>query len=391
MPLVGRMLSADDYGLASMALAGVGLGSMLVIGPVLTVYGRLYVGRNGDLAAFHRSLSRDLTLAVGGALVIYLGASLFAGAAGVEQRRLLLPATFLLCAQAAAGAAVARLEAGQARRGVAVVTGTQRLAIPITLVPLVLLGVAPAAAFITSQGLACVVAIICGHWASESATKTLGVTNAPVRSAWQTAALWSPLTLGNLCMWIMTTSDRFILSWYHPLSVVGAYTLNYGLWSLPFLAVNGWLEMLTRPLVYASEERGEHGYSKILTNRRVITMLVVGTAGAVCLIFVGRSIALLLFEPEYWLGLWFILILASGHVLMGVGYAYVSVLLARHESSTIAVANLIGASANIILNLILVPRFAGIGAAVSTACAYAVWSGVLAWRVGLMSRVRSEQ
>ena len=177
-----------------------------------------------------------------------------------------------------------------------------------------------------------------------------------------------PLMPHALAHWGLAVSDRAILGAQLPSGVVGGYYVAY-LFVLPISLVSIALSQAMQPL-YATAASGEarEGLSRFVTVQ-VAAILFSGAAVAT----LGPALVELMLPSGYGVAAEFIPWLAAGASLFGLYLIPMSAvaLLAGH-TARIWVITVIAAATNIGLNLIFVPRFGAMSAAVNTTIGYGV-------------------
>jgi O-antigen/teichoic acid export membrane protein len=188
-----------------------------------------------------------------------------------------------------------------------------------------------------------------------------------------------PLVPHTAAHWGLAASDRAILGAFLPSSVVGTYYVAF-LLTLPVNLVAIALSQATQPLfaeaAVSAQRRAELG--------RAVTLQVVAVVGASAFVaLLGPPITRLLLPAEFGAASQYIPWLALGSCFFGlylIPMNSVSVMAGRTAHVWLVTA--LAAAVNVALNLVLVPRFGAVAAAVNTAVGY----GVLL--VGLMFYAR---
>jgi len=191
------------------------------------------------------------------------------------------------------------------------------------------------------------------------------------RAAWRKAIL--PLSMITGFQLVNSHLDIVILGIFRDSEEVGVYRVVTQLAISLLFALNA-LQMVVQPYFsefYTSGERAR--LQKLVTMSSNILLLVSILASVVLIIFPGFLLSML-FGEEYREGAIALQVLVAGLVFKAVlGFGATLLMMAGQEHLTMKITG-IAAASNIILNLILVPSFGMLGAAVSTALTFIGWS-----------------
>jgi len=172
-----------------------------------------------------------------------------------------------------------------------------------------------------------------------------------------------PLVPHLLADWIMRLGDRIILTRMVSLSEIGLYSLGCTLGGIMGFVVSG-INQAWSPYYFRLMTSDPSPDEKII---RIVT-LYVATISAICLIailFAGELIHILL--PERFYGsVPYLSPILLAHLMIGFYYFAVAPLYFYKKTKLIPVLTGAGAILNIVLNLLLIPRFGAIAAAWTT-------------------------
>lgn len=180
-----------------------------------------------------------------------------------------------------------------------------------------------------------------------------------------------PLTPNAMIMWIVQSSDRYIIGYFMGMSAVGIYSAAYAIGSLItfFLAPIGFILFPTISKLY--EEKKIEEVSNYL-KYSLKYFLIFAIPSAFGLSVLAEPLLRALATEEFVSGGIVIPFIAFGTITFGVFQIciYITHLAKKTELNVI----LLGTSAlsNIILNIILIPPIGILGAAVATLISYAV-------------------
>jgi O-antigen/teichoic acid export membrane protein len=381
------LVRTTAYGDAALALGVVALLNAVVTGPLLVFHNRLYFEHraNAAQAAGYARYFRKVLFC--GSVVAVIAYSLVAAGAEILTGRayatVIGPTVLLLFAQPSLSMLANYLEAERRQRSLAILNVSQKALVPAWLFLLLYAGAAQSAAVILAQ--VCSVVLLLAVYrrvyprapaANSTAIDAPGIVQTLRASFWSVAG-------GYILMWVMTTVDRYFIEALRSTSEVGVYAMNYGVWSMPFLLLNGWLEVVTRPLLYSRAARQDgRGVAGVVVARLLVSVTS-AAVGAVLLILLSDSIGQLLLGTKYWVGRLLVTTLAVAHVFFVGGYAVTAYFLAIKQTTPIFTASLLGAVTNVTLNMVLIRRLGIEGAALATLGAYVIWFvalGVFAMR-----------
>ena len=181
-----------------------------------------------------------------------------------------------------------------------------------------------------------------------------------------------PHALGNS---LMVGADRWALEMYGFRDGLGLYTLATQL-TLPIsLATQAWNEASSPRFLSAWRDGGEQAARRALP--RITAGFVVCGVGTLLLILAARPLLALIVGPHF-VAAFGLLPWVGGSLCIGVLFsAFINVLFLRKTTRIIPVLTLTSVLLNVLLNMLLVPRFGVTGAIVATGIAYAFRSGLM--------------
>ncbi len=190
-----------------------------------------------------------------------------------------------------------------------------------------------------------------------------------------------PVVVMGLSSWVMIFGDRAVIGYYLPVSEVGIYGAAYTLAMIIGALLGGPFWNLLYPLMSTHKNRGDLP-SLYLACRRFMNSFLVLSIPAVVGLTVLSNDLLRIFGSESF----HIAPLAFGLIALAVFMDNFSTnahyLVYLHDQpSFMRDLTIIAGTANILLNLILVPQFGILGAAISTVGAYALLDVLLFRRI----------
>lgn len=381
--IVTQMVTTEAFGQASLALGLVMFLSGFVAGPVLAAHNRTYFDyRQTDkkdwfIGTFKWILGAATVVMFLVYLVISLIYFLFDNTIYLD---LVIPALLLIVAQTYLSMRTNYIEAGREQRKLAILSALQRAFGPILLFLLLTIAVPQIHAIILAQGIAALILLLIFRRSDEhtlSVVELLKNKSDLVALKNSLFGFGGSLAFSFVTIWIITTSDRYLIGHFGTLQEVGIYSVNYSFWSLPYLMVNAWLEVLTRPIIYDKAANGEWSRVKVTIYSRVALGLSLSIVGTVLILALLEPISTLLLGETYRVGWEFVMAIAISHCFYVLGNSVLPIFLATKTAHVILVANTIAAIVNVATNLVVIPRYGVLGAAMATLISYVAWTIIL--------------
>lgn len=384
LKIIGQLVSASDYGAASLVLGLCALLNQFIAGPLMTERIRLYFDhlRQGDTRPLARVL-RGLLLRVSALiLVIYLAAAaIFYWRGQTTYLALAVPAALLLFLQPQINIAQGQFEAHRNYKALSLVQPLLSvLQVPL-LLGLLWAAVSGSTSVVLSQALAaaCIFLALQFRWRNAPAgASELG------QSA-MTAFAWS-LYAFNLASWIMATSGRFLIDHFMAREDVGVYVINYAFWAIPYTVLNGWISSFSRPRIYA--RAADAAWQRVLHAwlGGILAGAGLAVAGTALIYFIGKRLALLVLGERYWHSEQLMLLLAVAHIFFVVGHTSSTYFLAIKRPNWVWTTSLLAAAVNVAVNILYLPKLGVQAAAWATLAAYLSWSVMMLVGVAVWSR-----
>jgi O-antigen/teichoic acid export membrane protein len=184
------------------------------------------------------------------------------------------------------------------------------------------------------------------------------------------AEMWSfgwPTIFGQLGGTIVHVSDRFFLKEYASIAEAGLYSLSYRFGTLPSQFISGPFNQtwLPRRFEIAKEEGSERVFGRIFTYYLTLISFV-GLAVAV----LSRDLLQLMANDKFWGAAEVIPVIVLANIIFTFHYHFNIGLLLEKKTRHLAVLNVSNAVLVLLLNWLLIPRYAAMGAAVATLIAF---------------------
>jgi O-antigen/teichoic acid export membrane protein len=184
-----------------------------------------------------------------------------------------------------------------------------------------------------------------------------------------------PLVPAVLCTFVLSASDRLIVQAALGPTAVARYQIAYNVGAMPILLLsvlsNTWMPRIFA-LGAADQRTAVLAASRDALHRLVAPVILGLSIGSPLVLRVWAPPA---YRPEDLLLVTALVIVSA--VPYTAGLSSTRALLAEGRTGAIAVANGMAAATNIPLNLVLVPRYGLVGAAVATLLSYLVLQGLL--------------
>ena len=180
---------------------------------------------------------------------------------------------------------------------------------------------------------------------------------------------------------VLSSTDRFLLAAFMDEAAVGAYHAGYSIANRTLDVLFLWLGSAGQPALIMALERGGPGQLKTAAREQLSTFLLIGLPAAAGVALVARPLAEVLIGEELRVAAasitpW----IALSALLYGLtAYYFGQAFTLGKKTKLLLVAMAIPAGLNVVLNLILVPRYGLMGAAWATAASFAL--GLLATQV----------
>jgi len=199
-----------------------------------------------------------------------------------------------------------------------------------------------------------------------------------------------PLLPHSLAGWVLNFADRLLLRKFGSLAEVGIYSYGYNIgmaMSLVVLATQkSWPQF-----VFSSHAEMEESKAKALFSRTASYYLIFLTSAALAVAAFSPEALTILAGGRYSAASKIVPMIALAYLFLGL-YTVVGVGVGiKKKSQYYFVATGSGAVANLAVNLILIPRFGMVGAAIATVSAYTVMSLLIYVLSQRLYRVHYEQ
>lgn len=188
-----------------------------------------------------------------------------------------------------------------------------------------------------------------------------------------------PLTAAEVAAWGLRLSDRWLLQLFLGASVVAVYSATYALAEASILVVITVFQLALRPIeVRLWQTEGPTEWANFATRTTQIFLLV--SVPLACFATgLAEPLIRVALPPEYSIGSAIVPWIIWSGVLLGLQHRFQAGIILATKTAYIGVAAIVSAALNIGLNLILVPKFGMIAAAVNTFCGYLLFAALVAF------------
>ena len=182
-----------------------------------------------------------------------------------------------------------------------------------------------------------------------------------------------PLIFVGISLTIMTLADRYLLKILRDMTEVGVYTMAYKFGMVMNMVLIVPFRQAFFPLMFKLFDKQD---VKKIYIKFFSYFLVTGAFIFLIISVFAKEILIIATSKNYIGGYVIIPFITFSYLLLGLRDIFVNVLASRKETKVIAYITILGAIINIILNLLFIPFWGFLGAAVATLISYMVIFGV---------------
>ncbi len=178
-----------------------------------------------------------------------------------------------------------------------------------------------------------------------------------------------PQIPSSVLIWILNFSDRYFIVYYLNLVEVGIYSVSYSLGSLISL-FNFPISFVIYPVISKCWNKGEFDEVNIYLEYSTKIFLALSIPASLGLYALATPLLKILTTSQFAVGGEIILLVAFGTIFLGLYQINVYIILLVQRTKWIPLMTGFSSVANIILNIILIPKIGITGAAISTLISY---------------------
>jgi len=175
-----------------------------------------------------------------------------------------------------------------------------------------------------------------------------------------------PLAFAGFSYWILSLSDRFFILKFSTLGQFGLYSIGNKIGSVLVLVITA-IHLAWFPLIFEKykEKSSKDFIIKTFTYTSIIFIFI-----AIFLTSFSREALIILASESYVNAYYIVWLLTLGSVFLGISGIISTGLTIAKKTKYITISSFIAAILNIILNILLIPKFGIIGASIATSLSY---------------------
>jgi len=183
-----------------------------------------------------------------------------------------------------------------------------------------------------------------------------------------------PLVLASLTSWIMVVADRWILLIFRSTEEIGIYSLAYRFGSLFEILILMAISRAYNPYIFLKYQK--NGILKTEKKNNIFIIYYLISSIFVCTIgfIILKPIFPIIVGEGFYQSYKYIILILFGYIFLGLSWFLGYSIYYLKKTNIILIGTAIGASINIILNFVLIPRFGVFGAAFTTTISYMLMS-----------------
>jgi O-antigen/teichoic acid export membrane protein len=180
-----------------------------------------------------------------------------------------------------------------------------------------------------------------------------------------------PLVAGNIAAWVLSLSDRYILEFTRGAHEVGIYSVSYDIGSRSTMLIVTLFMLASGPLSMRIWERHGEERSRVFVADVTRYFLLLGIPAVAGLIALSGPLMRIMAGEEFFEGRRILGYVGGGVLLLGMQQGFQAGLLFHKRTAILTGSVVLSGLLNVVLNLLLVPRYGYMAAAVTTLVSYA--------------------
>lgn len=178
-----------------------------------------------------------------------------------------------------------------------------------------------------------------------------------------------PFIPANLCSLVLTTSDRYLIKIYSDYSEVGLYSMGYkfGLFINIFIVAPFTLAWPTQIINISKKKNAVEIFARVMTY-----FILISTSFSVVLIVFIKDIYKMLLTPEYFPSHTIVPFIVFSYVFQGIYSVGVLSMFLKKKTKPQLIIFSVAALVNIVLNIVIIPIWGMMGAAITTFISYLI-------------------
>lgn len=179
-----------------------------------------------------------------------------------------------------------------------------------------------------------------------------------------------PLIPNSLSWWVSNSADKYVLTFFCGLSVTGIYSVSQRIPSMfsivSTIFMSAWQISAIEDF---GSDKSRKFFGDIYRSYSSVNILIVSA-----LICFTRILARFLFSNDFYAGWQFVPVLLFAYLFFAMAGFLGTIYTAAKKTKMVFISTVVSALSNIAMNFVLIPRFAGMGAAIATFVSYfLVW------------------
>lgn len=177
-----------------------------------------------------------------------------------------------------------------------------------------------------------------------------------------------PIIPNSISWWVANSSDKYMLNYYADVSQVGIYSVSYKIPSIIMTVMGFFISAWQLSSVEDfGTEKSKRFYSDIYSKCFACNLLVAGG-----LILFSKPFGAFLYSADFFAAWRYVPVLIIANVFNILASFMGTVYTSAKKTKMLSISTLIGASANVLMNLFLIPFIGVMGAALATAASYMI-------------------
>ncbi len=182
-----------------------------------------------------------------------------------------------------------------------------------------------------------------------------------------------PISFSLLSFWILSLSDRYFIEFFRGSGEVGFYSVGYTISEKTLNFLYMILMLAAYPIIVDNWERFGEKHTQNLITELTRIFFIICMPVLVTLVFIPEEIFLIFSDSKFLDGAKILPLISLGVFLNGLTQYVLKGFELRKKSIKIAMLALFAGLSNVILNLILIPKYGTFGAGISACFAYIVY------------------
>lgn len=179
-----------------------------------------------------------------------------------------------------------------------------------------------------------------------------------------------PFLPNGILMFVFNWSDRYILRIYSDMETIGLYALGYRIGMIVVFLVSTPFNLIWRPFVFDTEKKSD---SKSIFSRFATYYLLILLAVGLLVATLSKEIITILADPSYLNAYTVIPLIVLSMIFMCSDNVFQIGILLKRKTHYLPFITAIAATANVMLNFLLIPKYNMMGAALATMFSFFIY------------------